>query len=151
NTEGNLMTHKPFGPRWRAGLVAGALLLGAAGVARGQSQATITGRVTSERGDPLVGARISIDNSNFGTTTGTNGSYSLVVGAAGVKGQSAILRVRALGYKPAQLTVTLSPGAQEHNFTLANDPLHLDELVVTGVSEATSTKKLTFSVGKVSD
>jgi TonB-linked SusC/RagA family outer membrane protein len=145
------MTQKPFGPRWRAGLVAGALLLGAAGAARGQSQATITGRITSERGDPLVGARVSIDNTNFGTTTGTNGAYSLVVSAEHAKGQSATLRVRALGYKPAQLNVTVSPGMQEHNFTLANDPLHLDELVVTGVSEATSTKKLTFSVGKVSE
>ncbi len=145
------MTHKPFGPRWRAGLVAGALLLGAVGIARGQSQASITGRVTSERGDPMVGARISIDNTNFGTTTGTNGAYSLVISGDHAKGQTAILRVRALGYKPAQLNVTLSGGNQEHNFTLANDPLHLDELVVTGVSEATSTKKLTFSVGKVSD
>ena len=55
------MTHQPFGPRWRVGLVVGTLLVGVAAAARAQSQATITGRITSERGDPLVGARISID------------------------------------------------------------------------------------------
>jgi outer membrane receptor protein involved in Fe transport len=145
------MRHVPFGPRWRAGLVAGALLLGVSATGHAQAQATITGRITSERGDPLVGARVSIDNTNFGTTTNTNGVYNLVVGAAAARGQQTIIRARALGYKPVQKTITLSTGNQEHNFTLANDPLRLDELVVTGVSEATSTKKLTFALGKVSD
>jgi TonB-linked SusC/RagA family outer membrane protein len=98
-----------------------------------------------------VGARVSIDNTNFGTTTNTNGVYNLVVGAASAKGQQVVLRARALGYKPIQKTVTLSAGNQEQNFSLPNDPLRLDELVVTGVSEATSTKKLTFAIGKVSD
>ena len=47
--------------------------------------------------------------------------------------------------------VKLTAGTQEQSFQLAQDPLRLEELVTTGVSEATSTKKLTFSVGKASE
>jgi len=127
------------------GLVVGALPLMA------QNAAVITGRVVSERGDPLGGATVIVNNTNFGATTAPNGTYTITISASAARGQTVTLTARFLGFKPAVRQVQVNLGTQEQNFTLALDPLRLDELVVTGVSEATSTKKLPFAVGKVSE
>ena len=57
--------------------------------------------------------------------------------------------MKGLYVKP--LHSDLTPGRQELNFELESDPLLLEELVVTGVGEATAAKKLTFTVGRVSE
>ncbi|HEX9166635.1 MAG TPA: SusC/RagA family TonB-linked outer membrane protein [Gemmatimonadales bacterium] len=139
-----------LGSLLRGGAVSALLLAGAMPVAA-QNAAVITGRVVSERGDPLGGATVVVANSNWGTSTASNGTFTITVAAASARGQEVTLTARYLGYRPQSRTVTLSAGTQEQNFTLAADPLRLDELVVTGVSEATSTKKLAFSVGKVTE
>jgi TonB-linked SusC/RagA family outer membrane protein len=134
-----------------AGLWALALLgLGSQPVV-GQQQATISGRVTSDRGDPLAGATVIINSTNFGGATNASGAYTITISASSARGQTVTLTARALGFKPISRQITLNMGLQEQNFELAADPLRLDELVVTGVSEATSTKKLTFAVGRVSE
>jgi TonB-linked SusC/RagA family outer membrane protein len=137
--------------RLGAGVLVGAMLgvLPSWGLA--QTQAVITGRVTSDRGDPIAGATVVVNQTNFGAPTNASGVYTITIAATAARGQTVTLTARALGFRPMSRDVTLSMGTQEQNFTLAADPLRLDELVVTGVSEATSTKKLTFSVGRVSD
>jgi len=136
------------------------MLRGAAGLAisllgvqaaAAQNQAVITGRVTSEAGVALGGATVIVANTNFGAATNSSGVYTITIGAAAVRGQQVVLTARYLGYRPAERTITVQLGTQEQNFELAPDPLRLDELIVTGVSEATSTKKLTFTVGKVTE
>jgi TonB-linked SusC/RagA family outer membrane protein len=139
----------------RLGMLLGGawVALVAAGVdqAAAQNAAVITGTVQSQRGDPLGGATVVVNNTNFGASTAPNGTYTITVSASAVRGQEVTLTARYLGFKPITRTITLTVGTQEQNFSLAPDPLRLDELVVTGVSEATSTKKLTFAVGKVSE
>jgi TonB-linked SusC/RagA family outer membrane protein len=107
--------------------------------------------VVTERGDPLGGATVIIANTNFGASTSPSGAYTITIEASAARGQQVVLTARYLGYRATTRTVVLSPGSQEQNFELRPDPLRLDELIVTGVSEATSAKKLTFSVGKVSE
>ncbi|MFN0179893.1 MAG: SusC/RagA family TonB-linked outer membrane protein [Gemmatimonadales bacterium] len=116
-----------------------------------QQQAIITGRVTSDKGQPLAGATVVVGTTNFGASTAANGSYQVTVGAQAARGQNVTLTARMLGFRPKTVQIQLTIGTQERNFELVADPLRLDELVVTGVSEATSTKKLTFAVGKVSE
>jgi TonB-linked SusC/RagA family outer membrane protein len=99
----------------------------------------------------LAGATVIVNSTNFGASTAQNGTYQITVGAASARGQTVTLTARMLGFRPKSVQVRLNLGTQEQNFELATDPLRLDELVVTGVSEATSTKKLTFAVGKVSE
>jgi TonB-linked SusC/RagA family outer membrane protein len=119
--------------------------------AQAQGQATITGKVTGTDGKPLGGAQVVIrELSSYGASTAASGTYTIVVGADKARGQSLTLVARLLGKAPAIKAITLNQGNQEVNFTLKDDPLRLDELVVTGVNEATSTKKLAFAVGKVS-
>lgn len=139
-----------LGSLLRGGAVTALLLAGAMPVAA-QNAAVITGRVVSERGDPLGGATVVVANSNWGTSTASNGTFTINVPATSARGQTVTLTARYLGYRPQSRAITLTAGTQEQNFTLAADPLRLDELVVTGVSEATSTRKLAFSVGKVTE
>lgn len=116
-----------------------------------QQGVVITGRVTTEQGDPLGGASVVVGNTNLGAVTAANGTYTITIGADAARGQEVVLTARYIGRKPVSRTVTLSPGSQEQNFQLASDPLRLDEVVVTGVGEATARKKLAFAVGSVSD
>ena len=135
-------------PLLRLGGIA-ALLFATASQA--QAQATLTGRVTDPDGNPLGGAQVVIrELPSYGANTAQNGTYTIVVGAAQVRGQSLTLVARMLGRSPAVRTFVLNAGQQELNFTLRLDPLRLEELVVTGVSEATSTRKLPFAIGRVS-
>ncbi|MFN0181570.1 MAG: SusC/RagA family TonB-linked outer membrane protein [Gemmatimonadales bacterium] len=116
-----------------------------------QDQVILRGRVTSDRGQPLVGATVAIANTNWGASTGNDGTYRITVGASSAKGQSVTLTARAVGYRPWSVPVELTLGVQVHDFALVSDPLRLDEVVVTGTSSATSSKRLTFSVGRVSE
>ncbi len=112
--------------------------------------AVITGRVVSERGDPVGGATVTVASTNFAAGTAENGTYTITIAAPAVRGQQVVLMARFIGYRPASRTITLGPGTQQQNFELEADPLRLEEVIVTGVAEAMSAKKLTFTVGKVS-
>jgi TonB-linked SusC/RagA family outer membrane protein len=112
--------------------------------------AVIKGRVTARTGEPLGGANVIVANTNQGAVTGTNGTYTLTIGAASVRGQQVVLTARYIGHKPQTRTITLSAGEQSQDFTLESDPLRLEEVVVTGVAEATDRRKLGMTVGSVS-
>src|SRR5437879_6944530 len=57
--------------------------------------------------------------------------------------------VRVIGHKPATRQLVLNPGEHAEDFTLATDPNLLEEVVVTGVQEATEQIKVPFSVTRV--
>ena len=106
------------------------------------------GRVTSA-GQPLGGASIGIAELGVGATTGVDGRYTFTVVIAQNAGRGVTLRVRAIGYTPKQAPVTLTAGRIDKDFELTKDVLNLDQVVVTGVGDATSQKKTAFSVGVV--
>ena len=112
-------------------------------------EAVIKGKVTTETGEPLGGANIVVANTNLGAITAANGTYTLTIGANAARGQQVVLTARYIGHKPVTRTVTLSSGEQEQNFQLAEDPLRLDEVVVTGVAEPTDRRKLPMTVASV--
>ena len=70
----------------------------------------ISGVVTSEDGTPLAYADVLVIGSNYGTSTGDDGAYSLDVPASFSQGQSVTLVVQYIGYKKSEATVTLSSG-----------------------------------------
>jgi TonB-linked SusC/RagA family outer membrane protein len=131
------------------GRVAAVLLFLAASPVLAQQSAVISGRVTSEGGDPLGGASVAVVGTNLGTATAVNGTYTLTVAPELLRGQSVTLTARRIGFRPATKPVTLTAGNQTVDFELQADPLRLEEVVVTGVGEATSRNKLTFTVGTV--
>lgn len=136
--------------RW---LLSAALALVAmiAGAQVAAAQTTISGRVTNNQGAPVEGANVFIQELNAGTTTSAAGTYSFTISEANATGQRVTLTARRIGFSPSNTAISLTRGTITQNFTLSTDIRRLDEVVVTGVAEATSSKNLTISVGKVSE
>ncbi|HEY8831140.1 MAG TPA: SusC/RagA family TonB-linked outer membrane protein [Gemmatimonadaceae bacterium] len=129
-------------------LVAGALTalaLVTPALAQGQS-AVLTGRVVSEQGQPLSGASVLVPELNISVTTNPAGAYTIIVPAARVRGQSVVVRARAIGYQPIANPITLNAGSQTVDFNLKQDLTQLAAVVVTGVTAATQQVKLPFTV-----
>ncbi len=112
------------------------------------AQSIISGTVTDEAGEPLIGANVLIESLVIGASTDLDGNYTFQVPAQHT-GQSLELTARYIGFTDQARTITLTTGVMTEDFSLAVDLLQLDEVVVTGVSEATPRKKLAFTVSQV--
>src|SRR5256886_6037290 len=128
-------------PRRLVPIILGALVALPALLAA-QQPVTITGKVTSDAGQPLSQVEVAIPTMGLGALTKEDGRYALVIPGARVSGQTVSLVARRLGYKSQTAQVTLTAGGVSHDFTLAANPLQLGEVVVTGAGTATSTEKL---------
>jgi TonB-linked SusC/RagA family outer membrane protein len=111
--------------------------------------AVITGTITSAQGQNLQAANVRIADLNISVGSGEDGTYRITIIPERVRGQTVTLAVRAIGFKPQQKQITINAGTQDHDFTLEVDVNRLSEVVVTGVTGATETKKLAFTVDKV--
>ena len=85
--------------------------------------------MVDERGTPLAGAHISVAGTSIATQTRTNGEYVLPRVPVGTQS----LQGRLLGYRPQTASVTVTANRQTNlDFTLRQDPLQLQTMVVTG-------------------
>lgn len=132
---------------WRA-MTAGAVGVVLVTTAASGQNAVYTGRVTTS-GQPLGGASVGIQELGVGAITALDGTYTFTVDVGARRGRTVTIRARSIGYKPKVMTVTLEPGRVEKDFELERDVLNLEQVVVTGVSDATSTQKVGFAVGVV--
>ncbi len=123
------------------------LLLLLPGVAMAQN-VTITGTVADNEGEPLIGANVVIQSLVVGASTDIDGMYSFDVPSSRI-GQTVTLRARYIGYSEQARQITFRAGSMTENFVLAIDLFNLDEVVVTGVAEATPKKKLAFTVAHI--
>ena len=105
----------------------------------GEEPIEISGKVTDDDGEPLIGATIKISGSNKGTVTDLDGNYKISV----QRGQT--IEVLYLGYA----TETAKVGnATILNFSLTEDTNVLDDVVVIGYGTSKKTD-LTGSVVNV--
>src|SRR2546425_6152707 len=107
-----------------------------------QEPVTITGKVTSDAGQPLGQVEVAIPAMGLGSLSKDDGRYTIVVPGARVSGQTVTLVARRLGYKSQSAQVTLTAGGVTHDFTLAANPLQLGEVVVTGAGTTNTAEKL---------
>ena len=115
-----------------------------------QQTATITGQVTSSStGEPLAGATIQVAGTNLGTLSNVEGQYLLVIPASRVTGQEATITAQQLGYRPLSRTITLTAGSHSLDFALADDPLRLEEIVVTGQGTRQERQRLGVAINTV--
>lgn len=78
---------------------------------------------------------IQVKGTTIGTTTDETGHYTLINLPEGTH----ILRATFMGYKPGEIEVTIKKGeTKEVNFTLKEDALGLEEIVVTGDRNGTN-------------
>ncbi len=102
-------------------------------------QATVSGTITDENGEPLPGATIQEKGTTNGTITDFEGSYSLSVP------EDATLTVSFVGYETKQIPLN---GRATIDVSLAPDVSALEEVVVVGYG-AQEKKSLTGSVNSV--
>ncbi len=132
-------------PTWKRTLFAIATLLVSSSALAAQT--TITGRVSTGSG-PLENALVELPAiPGASGRTDTQGNYRIAANVS--DGQQVVVAARAVGYKPARLTITIAGRSGTANFELERDVLNLDRMVVTGTSDAISTRKTAFSVGVV--
>jgi TonB-linked SusC/RagA family outer membrane protein len=92
------------------------------------AQFTISGNITDNGGEPLIGVSILVKGTTTGTVTDFNGDYTLDVRS----GSSATLLISYTGFKTIERDVTSSTGTL--NITMEDDIANLDEVVVTGLA-----------------
>ena len=109
--------------------------------AKAQNQRTVTGTVTDETGEPLIGAMVKITDQNIGTVTDIDGNFTLNVGA-----NAKSLTVSYVGYMAT--TVAITPG--DMKITLRSNSELLDEVVVIGYG-VSKKEDLTGSVSAIDE
>lgn len=87
----------------------------------------VKGRVTDDKGDPLPGVSIIVKGTTIGTTTATDGRYTL-----SVPNSSSVLAFSFVGYIPKETGVG---NKTVIDITLAVDTKALEEVVVVGYGE----------------
>lgn len=103
---------------------------------------TVTGKVTDENGDPVIGATVSILGTSVGAITDQNGNYTLRNVPEG-----AILRFSFIGMLTQEIEVD---GKTVIDVVLLKDVIGIDEVVVIGYGTK-SRKTLTGSVSTIDE
>jgi iron complex outermembrane receptor protein len=104
---------------------------------------SIGGKVVDERGNPIASAQVFVDKTTLGTLTRGDGSYVIGQAPAGTH----LLRTRLIGFRPESATVNVTAGQRTtQDFTLHQDPLQLQQIVVTGTSTPTVNLKASVAI-----
>lgn len=102
---------------------------------------TVTGRVTDANGNPISGASVQIQNTNVGTVTKDDGTFSLTVSATG-----RVLVVSAIGQAAQNVTI-----GNQTNITVALQTANqnLQEIVISSLGVRRDKKTLGYSASTV--
>ncbi len=113
------------------------------GAQTGQISGTVTDSAT---GQAVAGAEVVVVGTGHRARTGDDGSYMI----DGIPPGTYVVEVRRLGYVARrQGTVVVAGGAATVGFQLAAHPFRLQEVVVTGLQDATAGTLLPFTVGRL--
>ena len=104
------------------------------------SDVTITGKVTDEYGEPLVGVSVIILGTTNGTITDVNGSFSIEVP------ENSILSFSYIGYETQEIDIT---GRETVNIQMKEDAAQLSEIVVTALGIERNKQSLSYAVSEV--
>lgn len=104
---------------------------------------TVYGVVKSDNEEPLVGVTIRIDNSGKGTITDNEGKFSFKV----KKGKYQIIAT-CIGFKAASRTVVVGQNTKL-NFTLSEDVVMMNNVIVIGESKSSKVKSGIYAVNAI--
>lgn len=107
------------------------------------AQTTVTGKVISQKGDPLVNVNVQVKGINVGTTTGEDGGFSLNIPS----GNNRAIVISLVGY----LSQTVQVGAQTTGLSieLKEDISNLEQVVVTGLATKIKRSNLANAVTSI--
>ena len=101
-------------------------------LAQNAQNVTVSGKVTDDKGEPLIGVSVGVKKTTTGVITDPDGSYSI-----SVPDRDASLVFTYVGYVGQEIIVG---NRRNINVTLEEDVQHIDEIVVVGYG--TQRKKL---------
>ncbi|OWY23534.1 SusC/RagA family TonB-linked outer membrane protein [Sphingobacteriales bacterium TSM_CSS] len=107
------------------------------------AQFTVTGTVTDEKGEPMVGVTVVVKNTTVGTVSDLDGNYSLKV-----PGSSATLTFSSVGYEISEQSVSSSTGRLD--VALEPSVTRLEEVVISGLATSVARRNLANAVSTVS-
>ena len=124
--------------------VAAALALPAAAFAQ---DGTVTGTVTDAASQRPVGsAQVHLVGTGLGTLSRDNGRFVVLNVPAG----EYTLRAERIGYTTMDIQITVAAGATlQQDFSIASQPLGLDEIVVTGTAGAARRREIGSTISQL--
>ncbi|MBU2491828.1 MAG: TonB-dependent receptor [Bacteroidetes bacterium] len=103
-----------------------------------QNSGKITGKIIDTKGNPVPYANIILVGTTMGAAGDIDGSYSVEKVPAG----NYILRATVIGYRESTAQVTIVSGTTTtQNFTLSEDVLQMEGVVITGTAGGAGIKK----------
>ena len=102
------------------------------------AQTTVSGTITDDTGEALIGASVLAKGTSVGTITDIDGRYTITLPEG-----SNTLVVSYVGYAESEILVN---GPGEMNVTLAANSELIDEIVVTGLGIKKEKKALGYAV-----
>ena len=100
----------------------------------------VTGTVTDNSGEPLIGVSVIVKGTQFGVSTNFDGEFSINAS------EGDVLKFTYIGYQPQEVTVT---GTAPINVVMQEDSKTLDEVVVTALGIKRESKSLSYNVQQV--
>jgi TonB-linked SusC/RagA family outer membrane protein len=105
---------------------------------------SVTGTVIGAgASNPIPGAQVIVVGTTQGTTTDGNGRFRL----GGLTGESVIIEVRRIGYRPVRQTLRI--GTANNQVTMTEQSIALDEVVITGTPGGQALRELGNAVTTV--
>jgi len=101
---------------------------------------TITGTITNKEGDKLFGVTINVKGTNNGTTTDSEGKFSINAAA------KSVLVISSVGYAAQEIAVS---GRTAFAILMVRDLRNLDEVVVTALGIKKQARGLGYSTTNV--
>ncbi len=92
------------------------------------AQYSIAGKVFTEKGDPLAGANVIIENTALGTASTSNGNYTI----SGLSNGSYTIRTSFFGFETVKKSITISEQNVIVDFEMKETSIDLNAVVVTG-------------------
>ncbi|MDE2773766.1 MAG: TonB-dependent receptor [Gemmatimonadota bacterium] len=106
----------------------------------------VTGRVLSQTGEPLAAVQVFIAGSGIGALTQQNGRYLLLNVPAGTHTLSA----QRIGFQGVTAEITVVAGETlVQDFTLSEEALGLDEIIVTGTAGGARQREVGTAVSRL--
>jgi iron complex outermembrane recepter protein len=106
------------------------------------AQGSVKGKVVDNSGSPLIGASVALKGTAMGSLVGADGTYEITR----VRDGEYTIVASFVGYKSQEQTITVSGGAASADFTLDEDFLSLDDVIVTGTFNPQSKLESSVSV-----
>ena len=118
-------------------------LLGILSIGTSMAQITVSGSVTDDLGEGLVGVSVLLKGTTIGTITDLDGSFSI-----DIPDNTGTLELSYLGYRTQSLDVSADDNFFE--VTMEQDANQLDEIVVTGLASSIKRSNLANAVSTIS-